>query len=158
MALVLSKGVEAMYCLGMELRSGVSVSGFNVIRNDEIKDYKARGILLEHERTGFQVYAVLSDDKERFFSYSVYTPPESGKGISHIIEHTVLAGSQKYPVKDPFMLLVRNSPNTFLNALTGVDRTYFPAASTVLKDFDNIFSVYTDAVFRPLLRKETFMQ
>lgn len=158
MALVLSKGVEPMYCLVMELRSGISVSGFNVIRNDEIKDYKARGILLEHERTGFQVYAVLSDDKERFFSYSVYTPPESGKGISHIIEHTVLAGSQKYPVKDPFMLLVRNSPNTFLNALTGVDRTYFPAASTVLKDFDNIFSVYTDAVFRPLLRKETFMQ
>ena len=155
---ILVKGLKAMYCCSMELKTGDVLHGFTVKRIDCIEDYKAEGILLEHGRTGFVVYAVLNDDKERFFSYSVYTPPSSGKGISHIIEHTVLAGSRKYPVKDPFMLLVRNSPNTFLNALTGVDRTYYPAASTVMKDFDNIFSVYTDAVFDPLLRRETFMQ
>ena len=153
----MSKGREAMYCLAMDFRAGDTLYGFTVKHVGRIDDYRAESVLLEH-RTGFQVYAVINDDSERFFSYSIYTPPSSGKGISHIIEHTALAGSRKYPVKDPFMLLVRNSPNTFLNALTGVDRTYFPAASTVVKDFDNIFSVYTDAVFDPLLRKETFMQ
>lgn len=153
----MSKGRKAMYCLAMDFRAGDTLYGFTVKHVGRIDDYRAESVLLEH-RTGFQVYAVLNDDSERFFSYAIYTPPSSGKGISHIIEHTVLAGSRKYPVKDPFMLLVRNSPNTFLNALTGVDRTYFPAASTVVKDFDNIFSVYTDAVFDPLLRKETFMQ
>ena len=134
------------------------VAGFRVAEVSDLPDYRGQGILLEHIRTGFKVYFVRNDDRELLFSYGVYTPPSSSKGISHIIEHTVLAGSRKYPVKDPFMLLVRNSPNTYLNALTGVDRTYFPAASTVRKDFDNIFSVYTDAVFAPLLREETFMQ
>ncbi len=134
-----------------------TIHGFRVIGTHDLPDYKGKGTLLEHE-SGFRVYFINNDDKELFFSYVVYTPPSSSKGISHIIEHTVLAGSRKYPVKDPFMLLVRNSPNTFLNALTGVDRTYYPAASTVRKDFDNIFSVYTDAVFDPLLREETFMQ
>ena len=122
---------------------------------DELPDYKAEGILFEHDRTKLRVYFVKCGDQERFFAYTVYTPPENSKGIAHIIEHTVLAGSRRYPVKDPFMLLARNSCNTFLNALTGVDRTYYPAASTVMKDFDNIFAVYTDAVFDPLLREET---
>ena len=138
--------------------AGDKVSGFTVRSVSSLPDYKAEGILLEHDRTGFPVYFVSSPDKELFFSYTAYTPPENSKGISHIIEHTVLSGSRKYPVKDPFMLMVRNSCNTFLNALTGVDRTYYPAASTVRKDFDNLFSIYTDAVFHPLLREETFMQ
>ena len=140
------------------IEKGRRGSGFRVVDVSNLPDYKAEGVLFEHERTGFKVYFVRSSDSERFFCYTVYTPPENGKGISHIIEHTVLAGSERYPVKDPFMLLARNSCNTFLNALTGVDRTYYPAASTVMKDFDNIFSIYTDAVFSPLLRKETFMQ
>ena len=135
-----------------------SIKGFKAVSVEELEDYKAKGVLLEHERTGFQVYYVQSEDKELFFSYTVYTPPENGKGLAHVIEHTVLSGSRKYPVKDPFMILVNNSPNTFLNALTGVDRTYYPAASTVPKDFTNLFQVYTDAVFSPLLREETFMQ
>ena len=134
------------------------ISGFRVKSVTPLPEYKAQGISLEHIRTGFQVYFVDSEDSECFFSYTAYTPPSDSKGIPHIIEHTVLSGSRKYPVKDPFMLLVRNSCNTFLNALTGVDRTYFPGASTVAKDFDNLFSVYTDAVFSPLLREETFMQ
>ena len=142
----------------MDFFKGQKEAGFAVMSVDELPDYKAKGILFKHERTGFCVYFIDCEDKERFFSYTVYTPPENSKGIAHIIEHTVLAGSRKYPVKDPFMLLARNSCNTFLNALTGVDRTYYPAASTVMKDFDNIFSVYSDAVFQPLLREETFMQ
>ena len=134
------------------------IRGFKVVSVEDLTDYSAKGVLLRHLGTGFQVYYVDAPDKELFFSYTVYTPPENGKGIAHVIEHTVLSGSRKYPVKDPFMILVNNSPSTFLNALTGVDRTYYPAASTVLKDFLNLFQVYTDAVFSPLLREETFMQ
>ena len=141
-----------------QIEKGQKRAGFTVTGVSDLPDYKARGILFSHDRTGFEVYFVQCPDSERFFSYTVYTPPENSKGIAHIIEHTVLAGSRRYPVKDPFMLLARNSCNTFLNALTGVDRTYYPAASTVAKDFDNIFSVYSDAVFSPLLREETFMQ
>lgn len=151
--------VHLVYLLSMhDFREGVSIEGFVVKRVADLPDYKAKGILFSHEKSGFTVYYVDSADNEKFFSYTAYTPPMNSKGIPHIIEHTVLSGSHKYPVKDPFMLLVRNSCNTFLNALTGVDRTYFPAASTVEKDFDNLFSVYTDAVFSPLLREETFMQ
>ena len=142
----------------MDFFQGQKGAGFTVLSVDELPDYKAEGILFEHDRTKLRVYFVKCGDQERFFAYTVYTPPENSKGIAHIIEHTVLAGSRRYPVKDPFMLLARNSCNTFLNALTGVDRTYYPAASTVMKDFDNIFAVYTDAVFDPLLREETFMQ
>ena len=141
-----------------EFKEDSIIEGFNVESITALPDYKAEGIMLSHLRTGFKVYYVNSDDSEKFFAYTAYTPPMNSKGIPHIIEHTVLSGSAKYPVKDPFMLLVRNSCNTFLNALTGVDRTYYPAASTVEKDFENLFSVYTDAVFRPLLREETFMQ
>lgn len=141
-----------------EYKEGALIEGFVITKVSDLPDYRAKGILLTHQRTGFTVYHVSTEDSEKFFSYTAYTPPMDSKGIPHIIEHTVLSGSRKYPVKDPFMLLVRNSCNTFLNALTGVDRTYFPAASTVEKDFDNLFSVYTDAVFAPLLREETFMQ
>ena len=137
---------------------GSMICGFEVKSISDLPDYKAHGVLLEHRRTGFQVYYADCGDSEKFFSYTAYTPPADSKGIPHIIEHTVLSGSRKYPVKDPFMILVRNSCNTFLNALTGVDRTYFPAASTVEKDFADLFEVYTDAVFAPLLREETFMQ
>ena len=141
-----------------DFTEGSLISGFIVRKISDLPDYRAKGVFLEHVRTGFPVYYVDTDDKEKFFSYTAYTPPSDSMGIPHIIEHTVLSGSRKYPVKDPFMLLVRNSCNTFLNALTGVDRTYFPAASTVEKDIGNLFSVYTDAVFAPLLREETFMQ
>ena len=141
-----------------DFKEGDVIENFRILSISDLPDYRAKGILFSHLRTGFMVYYVDTEDKEKFFSYTAYTPPMNSKGIPHIIEHTVLSGSKKYPVKDPFMLLVRNSCNTFLNALTGVDRTYFPAASTVEKDFDNLFSVYTDAVFQPLLREETFMQ
>lgn len=136
---------------------GDKISDFEVISIDDIPDYKAEGILLRHS-SGFEVYALLNDDKECFFNYTIYTPPKNNKGVFHILEHTLLTGSEKYPVRDPFMAMIRNSCNTFLNAMTGPDRTYFPAASPVKKDFDNIFNVYTDAVFAPLLRKESFEQ
>lgn len=136
---------------------GQSIHGFEVVSVDYVKDYKADAILLRH-RTGLEVYALLNGDKECFFCYTIYTPPTNNSGVFHILEHTLLTGSERYNVRDPFMMMVRNSCNTFLNAMTGPDRTYYPAASPVKKDFDNIFNVYTDAVFNPLLRKESFEQ
>ena len=83
-------------------------------------------------------------------------PSSNDSGVAHIIEHCLLAGSERYPVHDPFMTLLKGSANTFMNALTYPDRTVYPAASPLKKDFDNLFDVYTDAVFAPLLREETF--
>lgn len=137
---------------------GEFINGFTVLRKDELPDYSSVGYTLKHEKTGFEVFYMKNSDKECFFTYTVYTPPVNSTGVFHILEHTLLTGSKKYPVRDPFMMMVRNSCNTFLNAMTGPDRTYYPAASPVKKDFDNIFNVYTDAVFDPLLRKESFMQ
>ncbi len=141
-----------------ELREGGKYSSFTLIDVTPCPDYNGTGYLFRHDRTGFEVYFFSTDDSECFFSYNVYTPPEDDTGVFHILEHTVLTGSRRYPVRDPFMDMDRNSVNTFLNAMTGADRTYYPAASPVKKDFDNIFSVYTDAVFDPLLRRESFMQ
>lgn len=141
-----------------QLIQGKTYSGFRLLDKCPCPDYRGVGYLFKHEKTGMEVYFLSSDNKECFFSYTVYTPPEDNTGVFHILEHTVLTGSKKYPVKDPFMALSRNSCNTFLNAMTAPDRTDYPAASPVKKDFDNIFAVYTDAVFDPLLRKEDFMQ
>ena len=144
--------------MDLKLKEGEIYSSFILEDITQCPDYNGKGYLFRHERTGFEVYFFASDDSECFFSYNVYTPPEDNTGVFHIIEHTVLTGSRRYPVRDPFMDMDRNSVNTFLNAMTGPDRTYYPAASPVKKDFDNIFSVYTDAVFDPLLRRESFMQ
>ncbi len=141
-----------------ELREGEKYSSFTLTDVTPCPDYNGTGYLFRHDRTGFEVFFFSTDDSECFFSYNVYTPPEDDTGVFHILEHTVLTGSRRYPVRDPFMDMDRNSVNTFLNAMTGPDRTYYPAASPLKKDFDNIFSVYTDAVFDPLLRRESFMQ
>lgn len=141
-----------------ELKVGETYHSFTLLSITDCPDYNAVGYYFRHDKTGFEVFFLSSEDEECFFSYNVFTPAFDDSGVFHIIEHTVLTGSRRYPVRDPFMDMDRNSVNTFLNAMTGPDRTYYPAASPVKKDFDNIFSVYTDAVFDPLLRKDAFMQ
>lgn len=141
-----------------ELRSGDVLFGFVLESIDDLPDYNGTGYLFRHELTGMEVYQVVNDDSELFFAYAFRTPPYSDNGVAHIMEHSVLAGSRKYPVRDPFMSLLKGSTNTFMNAMTYADRTVFPAASPLRKDFDNLFDVYTDAVFDPLLREETFWQ
>ena len=144
--------------MNKDLIVGNKYFGFRLIDKCSCPDYRGDGLLFKHEKTGMEVYLLSTDNSECFFTYTVYTPPEDDTGVFHILEHTVLTGSKKYPVRDPLMALNRNRCNTFLNAMTAPDRTDYPAASPVKKDFDNIFSVYTDAVFDPLLRKEDFMQ
>ncbi|NCB01026.1 MAG: peptidase M16 [Spirochaetia bacterium] len=132
--------------------------GFILESVDVLDDYHGYGYLYRHRITGMSVYYIANDDKENFFSFIFKTPPQDDCGTAHIIEHSVLAGSKRYPLKDPFMSLLKGSAQTFMNAMTYPDYTAYPAASPVEKDFQNLFKVYADAVFNPLLRENTFRQ
>lgn len=111
-----------------------------------------------HLPSGAEVMHISNDDPENVFSLSFRTLPDTSNGVAHILEHTVLCGSKKYPIKDPFFSMTRRSLNTFMNALTGPDFTCYPAASQVPKDFYNILEVYLDAVFHPNLNYLSFLQ
>lgn len=113
---------------------------------------------LVHEPSGAHVLHIENDDPENLFCLSFQTLPYNSNGVAHILEHTVLCGSKKFPVKDPFFGMSRRSLNTFMNALTGADFTCYPAASQVHKDFYNLLEVYLDAVFNPLLNEYSFLQ
>jgi Zn-dependent M16 (insulinase) family peptidase len=113
---------------------------------------------LLHLPSGAQVMHIANDDPENLFSLSFKTYPSSSNGVAHILEHTVLCGSRKFPVKDPFFSMSRRSLNTFMNAMTGSDFTCYPAASQNEKDFYNLMDVYIDAVFHPELKRMSFLQ
>lgn len=137
---------------------GEQVSHFTLKEICDLSECQAKGYVFVHDVTGMEVCFVENDDNEQFFSYIVRTIPTDDSGVPHILEHSTLSGSQLYPVHDPFMDLEKGSTNTYLNAMTYPDKTIYLAASTLDKDFSNLFSVYTDAVFHPLLRKEAFEQ
>lgn len=132
------------------------MNDFSLISKQKIPAMDASATLFRH-KSGFEVYYIDAKDEESFFCYQFKTHPSSSNGVFHILEHTILSGSEKYPLRDPFSAISRSTCNTYLNALTFPDKTMYPAASPLKKDFDNIFSIYSDAVFRPLLRKETFL-
>ncbi|MGH2637691.1 MAG: insulinase family protein, partial [Rhabdochlamydiaceae bacterium] len=131
---------------------------FKVTQVIELEELKATLVELEHQACGAKVLHLACDDPENLFCLSFQTLPSSSNGVAHILEHTVLCGSRKYPVKDPFFAMTRRSLTTFMNALTGADFTCYPAASQVEKDFYNLLEVYLDAVFHPQLKKESFLQ
>ncbi|WP_194847101.1 insulinase family protein [Candidatus Neptunochlamydia vexilliferae] len=113
---------------------------------------------LEHGPSGARVVHLEADDPENLFCLSLQTLPSDSTGVAHILEHIVLCGSKKFPVKDPFFAMTRRSLNTFMNAMTGADFTCYPAASQVEKDFYNLLEVYLDAVFAPELKEMSFLQ
>jgi presequence protease len=131
---------------------------FDVISVFEVPDYHSTAIHLRHRVTGLEVFHMLNDEQENLFSFTFRTPCPDSSGIPHILEHSVLCGSERYPVKDPFIRLANQSVKTYLNAMTYPDRTIFPASSTVRADYFNLMSVYGDAVFFPLLNQEIFFQ
>ena len=131
---------------------------FELIRTTAMPEYDGQALFYEHKETGMQVFHIKNSQKERCCIFMFGTPSEDDTGVAHIIEHTVLCGSKRFPVKDLVTLISRTSPNTFLNGLTFTDKTMYPFASPLKKDFDNIFDIYADAVFDPLLRKESFLQ
>lgn len=135
-------------------------SSYELLFKEELKDVKGTGISLRHKRTGARVALVVNDDDNKVFSIGFRTPPVNSTGVAHIIEHSVLCGSRKFPVKDPFVELAKGSLNTFLNAMTYPDKTVYPVASMNMQDFKNLMDVYMDAVLHPNIyqNKEIFYQ
>jgi len=141
-----------------EYKIGSEYKGFIVLSIDDLVDYKAKGVYLRHKTTGLEVYHIINDDNENLFSFNFRTLSHNSMGAAHIMEHSVLCGSEKFPLKEPFTTLENQSVKTFLNALTYPDKTSYPAASLVKSDYFNLMDVYADAVFFPKLSKQTFMQ
>ncbi|KIC76387.1 Presequence protease, mitochondrial [Neochlamydia sp. EPS4] len=131
---------------------------FTVTKALEIPELQCILTELIHTPTGAQVMHLGNEDPENLFCLSFQTLPNSSNGVAHILEHTVLCGSEKFPVKDPFFAMTHRSLNTYMNALTGQDFTCYPAASQVPKDFYNLLEVYLDAVFKPNLKYFSFLQ
>ena len=136
------------------------IEGYILEKTEDLADLKSEGLLYRHIKTGARVAVITNDDENKVFSIGFRTPPVNSTGVAHIIEHSVLCGSEKFPVKDPFIELAKGSLNTFLNAMTYPDKTVYPIASCNDKDFANLMDVYLDAVFHPNIYKyeEIFRQ
>ncbi len=134
-----------------QLPIGESLEGFTLMDKIYSQDYQADVYLFAHQKNGGQVVYVASDDQNKWFNISFKTPAVDNTGVNHILEHTVLEGSQKYRVKSPFTEISKRSVSTFMNAFTGADVTSYPFASENQKDYDNLMAVYLDAVFAPLV-------
>ena len=134
------------------------IHGFDLLRDETIPEIQSRVRLWRHSRTGAELLSLENNDENKVFGITFRTPPPNSTGIAHIMEHSVLCGSRKYRVKEPFIELAKGSLNTFLNAFTYPDKTCYPVASTNLQDFYNLIDVYLDAVFFPLLDPYTLRQ
>jgi Zn-dependent M16 (insulinase) family peptidase len=137
---------------------GQKLSGFVVERIDEIPGIQARMIRLHHEKTGARHMHLERADSNCLFGVAFRTPPEDSTGVAHILEHTALCGSERFPVRDPFFSMLKRSLNSFMNAMTASDWTLYPFASQNHKDFDNLLSIYLDAAFFPNLSERDFSQ
>ena len=127
----------------------MNINNYILLKEEKIEEVNGQGYLLEHEKTKARVLLIVNDDNNKVFNIGFRTPPADDTGVAHITEHSVLCGSKKYPVKDPFVELAKGSLNTFLNAMTYPDKTVYPVASVNEKDFHNLMDVYLDAVFYP---------
>lgn len=140
------------------LKKGEYYKSFEVLNVFDVPDYHSTAFHLRHSKTGLEVFHMLNDDSENLFAFAFRTPNTKANGLAHIIEHSVLCGSEKYPLKDPFVVMSNQSVKTYLNAMTYSDKTVYPASSISRADYYNLMSVYADAVFFPRLEKEIFMQ
>lgn len=137
---------------------GQKYHDFELMRVIEIPELQCTLREIMHVPTKAWILHIANDDRENLFSLSFRTLPDSSNGVAHILEHTVLCGSEKFPIRDPFFSMNRRSLNTFMNALTGSDFTCYPASSQIPTDFYNILEVYLDAVFKPTLSEYSFAQ
>lgn len=136
------------------------LTAYEIISTEELPDISGFGIVLRHKKSGARIAVISNEDNNKVFSIGFRTPPEDSTGVAHILEHSVLCGSERFPVKDPFVELVKGSLNTFLNAMTYPDKTLYPVASCNDRDFANLMEVYLDAVLFPNICKhrEIFLQ
>lgn len=133
---------------------------YEILDEHRVEDVQSDGFILKHKKSGARIAILSNNDDNKVFYIGFRTPPEDETGVPHIIEHTTLCGSKKFPVKDPFIELAKGSLNTFLNAMTYPDKTVYPVASCNDQDFKNLMDVYLDAVFNPNITKyeEIFKQ
>ncbi len=132
--------------------------GFELIEERQIAELNSHARLLRHAKTGAQLLSLENNDENKVFCAGFFTPPADSTGVAHILEHSVLCGSRKYPLKDPFVELIKGSLQTFINAFTFPDKTLYPVASQNLRDFYNLIDVYLDAVFYPTLSEYALQQ
>ena len=130
------------------------LNAYEVLKEEELQDIHSKGWLLRHRKTGARVMLIENNDENKVFNIAFRTPPKDSTGVAHILEHSVLCGSREFPLKDPFVELVKGSLNTFLNAMTYPDKTCYPVASCNDQDFQNLMHVYLDAVFYPNIYKK----
>ena len=130
------------------------LEAYEIIESHKSEDLDSMCYLLRHKKTHARITVISNNDENKVFYVGFRTPPKDSTGVAHIIEHTVLCGSEKYPLKDPFMELEKGSLSTFLNAMTYPDKTVYPVADCNDKDFRNLMDVYLDAVFHPNIYRE----
>ena len=134
------------------------IHGFELVREEDIQELNITAKIFRHIKTGAELISMQNDDENKVFGVSFPTLPDDSTGVPHILEHAVLGGSRKYPVKEPFIELYKGSLQTFVNAWTFSDKTVYPVASQNLQDFYNLADVYLDAVFYPNITPETLQQ
>ena len=132
--------------------------GFTLAEERQLPEVGGTARLWRHDATGAQLLSIVNQDENKCFGVSFRTPPADSTGVAHILEHSVLCGSERYPVKEPFVELLKGSLQTFLNAFTFPDKTCYPVASANLQDFYNLIDVYLDAVFHPRISEDIFRQ
>ncbi len=136
----------------------MNTHGFTLIEKHELDEVGGTASLWRHDITDAELLSICNNDENKCFGVTFRTPPDNSTGVPHILEHSVLCGSQKYPVREPFVELLKGSLQTFLNAFTFPDKTCYPVASANLQDFRNLVDVYLDAVFFPLIPEKVFQQ
>jgi len=135
-----------------------TIHGFELVREQDVPEINSRTRLFRHVKTGAELLSVENQDENKCFGVAFTTPPTSSNGIAHILEHSVLCGSRKYPSKEPFVELLKGSLASFVNAITFSDKTIYPVASQNLQDFYNLVDVYLDAVFYPRITPDVLKQ
>ncbi|KAF2405121.1 presequence protease-like protein [Trichodelitschia bisporula] len=139
-------------------KPGDKLYGFTVKRTEQVPEFELAAIQLQHDKTGAEYLHIGRDDSNNVFSIGFKTNPPDATGVPHILEHTTLCGSEKYPVRDPFFKMLPRSLSNFMNAFTSADHTTYPFATTNAQDFRNLMSVYLDATLHPLLNRLDFTQ
>ena len=136
----------------------MNTRGFSLVREERLSEVSGTVKLWRHDATGAELLSIVNNDENKCFGATFRTPPKDSTGVAHILEHSVLCSSEKYPVKEPFVELLKGSLQTFLNAFTFPDKTCYPVASANLQDFYNLVDVYLDAVFFPRIDENCFQQ
>lgn len=155
---VKSAARKAVTELSQYPKPGEKLHGFTLLRSKHVPELEITALHLKHDKTGADYLHIARDDSNNVFSIGFKTNPPNDTGIPHILEHTTLCGSEKYPIRDPFFKMLPRTLSNFMNAFTASDHTYYPFATTNAQDFQNLMSVYLDATLHPLLKQTDFTQ